>query len=131
MENFIKDLKRLDELEKDIIEKTDELLDRDFNIIFQNAGCLRLRYKDYDCYVEVHMEKDWPGTMIESYNIEDEYVWHYLNRVFFNNPKSIIFKIRDYINFKSIKLNDETMKKIDEIYNNEEYITLKNKIYDE
>ena len=69
--------------------------------------------------------------MIESYNIEDEYVWHYLNRVFFNNPKSIIFKIRDYINFKSIKLNDETIKKIDEIYNNEEYITLKNKIYDE
>lgn len=131
MENFISDMKRLDELEKDIIEKTDELLDRDFNIIFQNAGCLRLRYKDSDCYVEVHMEKDWPGTMIESYNIEDEYVWHYLNRVFFNNPKSIIFKIRDYIIFKSIKLNDETIKKIDEIYNNEEYITLKNKIYDE
>lgn len=131
MEYFIKDMMRLDELEKDIIEKTDEILDRDFNIIFQNAGCLQLRYKDYDCYVEVHMAKDWPGTMIESYNIEDEYVWHYLNRTFLKNPKSVIFKIPKDINFKSIKLNDEVVKKIDEIYNNEEYITLKNKYYNE
>ena len=75
------------------------------------------------------MVKDWPGTMIESYNIEDEYVWHYLNRAFLKNPKSVIFNIPKSINFKSIKLNDEVVKKIDEIYNNEEYITLKNKYY--
>lgn len=131
MEELIKDLKRLDELENQIITKADEILESDFDILFDNANCVRLKYKDVNVVISVFLENLRSDSTIVSYHIDNEFIWDYINRRFFENPKSINFEETIKVDFIPLKLSDESAKKLQEIHNNEEYITLRKQIYGE
>lgn len=131
MEELIKDLQRLDELENQIITKADELLESDFNILFDNANCVRLKYKDVNVVISVFLENLRSDSTIVSYHIDNEFIWDYINRRFFENPKSINFEETIKVDFIPLKLSDESAKKLQDIHNNEEYITLRKQIYGE
>lgn len=131
MEELIKDLKRLDELENQIITKADEILESDFDILFDNANCVRLKYKDVNVVISVFLDNLRSDSTIVSYHIDNEFIWDYINRRFFENPKSINFEETIKVNFIPLKLSDESAKKLQDIHNNEEYITLRKQIYGE
>lgn len=131
MEELIKDLQRLDELEKEIITKADEILESDFDILFDNANCVRLKYKDVNVIISVFLENLRSDSTIVSYHIDNEFIWDYINRRFFENPKSINFEETIKVDFIPLKLSDESAKKLQDIHNNEEYITLRKQIYGE
>jgi hypothetical protein len=131
MEELIKDLKRLDELENQIITKADEILESDFDILFDNANCVRLKYKDVNVVISVFLENLRSDSTIVSYHIDNEFIWDYINRRFFENPKSINFEETIKVDFIPLKLSDESAKKLQDIHNNEEYITLRKQIYGE
>ena len=131
MEELIKDLQRLEELENQIITKADEILESDFDILFDNANCIRLKYKDVNVIISVFLDNLRSDSTIVSYHIDNEFIWDYINRRFFENPKSINFEETIKVDFIPLTLSDESAKKLQDIHNNEEYITLRKQIYGE
>ena len=127
MEEFLKDMLRLEELEHQIIEKSDEILEKDFDIIFDNADCIRFMYKNINVVISVYLDNIRSDAKLMSYHIDNEFVWQYLNRRFFENPKSITFEEGIKTDFIPLTISDENEKKLQDINNNEEYITLINK----
>ena len=127
MDEFFKDMLRLEELEHQIIEKSDEILENDFDIIFDNASCIRFMYKNINVVISVYLDNIRSDAKLMSYHIDNEFVWQYLNRRFFENPKSINFEEGVKTDFIPLTISEESEKKLQVINNNEEYLTLINK----
>lgn len=126
-DNFIKDLLRMTELEKEMNTKVENILDNDFDILFDNASCITFKYKDSDVVITVYLENLRSDALHLKYHINDLYIWEYINRRFFSEQKSINFETKDEDGYIPLILNDDSHKKIQEIYNNKEYLKLREK----
>lgn len=108
--------------------KADKLLD---GKISSDCGMIDVFMKKRNVLARILLKNGDP-TVIKCFETDNEDLWGYIVNVkYYSNPKIILIKemlISDSVNYEHLSLGNEFYKEIDNLWNDDSFITLKNEL---